>query len=312
VRKLRQLEEENAQLRKVVADLTQSDVAGGHPPQTMTPAREREMIDVVRTAFGVSICRACRAIPACRGTYYYRSRRSEQAPLRRRIREIAETRMRCGYRPITVLLHREGWQVNVRHVHWLCRLEGLQMRLKAPRRRDIARLRDDRSNATGPNQVWAMDWMYDELFDGRRLWVLTVIDTWSRVCPVVRVCRSATATEVIDALEQGRRQYGRPTTIRVDQGCQFTSEELDLWAYTNGVTLDFIRPGKPTDNAYAESFNPRYGSSASGNPGFSTETMPAKRQKIRAEVRIGDRTPMSSIQRPQRGAEACTTTEILI
>jgi hypothetical protein len=271
VRKLRQLEEENAQLRKVVADLTQSDVAGGHPPQTMTPAREREMIDVVRTAFGVSICRACRAIPACRGTYYYRSRRSEQAPLRRRIREIAETRMRCGYRPITVLLHREGWQVNVRHVHWLCRLEGLQMRLKAPRRRDIARLRDDRSNATGPNQVWAMDWMYDELFDGRRLWVLTVIDTWSRVCPVMRVCRSATAMEVIDALEQGRRQYmgyQRRSALtkavnsrRRNSICGPTRMEL-LWT-------SVVPESQPTTRMRKASI-PRYASSASGNTGFST------------------------------------------
>jgi Integrase core domain len=79
--------------------------------------------------------------------------------------------------------------------------------------------------------------------------------TWSRVCPVMRVCRSATAMEVIDALEQARRQHGLPTTIRVDQGSQFTSKELDLWAYANGITLDFSRPGKPTDNAYVESFN---------------------------------------------------------
>jgi putative transposase len=119
----------------------------------------------------------------------------------------------------------------------------------------MAKLRSDRSDATGPNQVWAMNWMHDEIFDGRRLWVLTVVDTWSRVCLVTRVCRSATAIEVIDALEHARRRYGLPKAIRVDQGSQFTSKELDLWAYTNGVTLDFSRPGKPTDNAYAESFN---------------------------------------------------------
>jgi putative transposase len=153
------------------------------------------------------------------------------------------------------------------------------MRLKPPRRRVMAKLRDDRSNATGANQVWAMDWMYDELFDGRRLWILTVVDTWSRVCPVMRVCRSATAMEVIDALEQARRQHGLPTSIRVDQGSQFTSKELDLWAYANGVTLDFSRPGKPTDNAYVESFMPRYGLNASAGIGSSIWTMPVKRLK---------------------------------
>jgi putative transposase len=153
--------------------------------------------------------------------------------------------MRYGYRRIHVLLRREGWQVNVKRVRRLYKLEGLEMRLKPPRRRVMAKLRSDRSAATGPNQVWAMDWMYD----GKRLWFLTVVDTWSRVCPVMRVCRSATAMEVIDALEQARRQYGLPMTIRVDQGSQFTSKELDLWAYANGVILDFSRPAKPTDNA---------------------------------------------------------------
>jgi putative transposase len=74
------------------------------------------MIDFVRGAFRVSIRRACRAIPACRATYHYRSRRPEQAPLRKRIREIAETRMRYGYRRIAVLLRREGWRVNVKRV----------------------------------------------------------------------------------------------------------------------------------------------------------------------------------------------------
>jgi transposase InsO family protein len=105
-------------------------------------------------------------IPTCRATYHYRSRRPEQAPLRQRIREIAETRIRYGYRRITVLLRGEGWHVNVERVHRLYRLEGLQIRFKPPRRRVMAKLRDDRSNATGPNQVWAMDWMHDELSMG--------------------------------------------------------------------------------------------------------------------------------------------------
>ena len=171
LKRLRRVEEENARLRMVVADLTldKRDAAGGDPPKTITPARGREMIDFVRR---VSIRRACRSVPASRATYHYRSRRPEQAPLRKRIREIAETRMRYGYRRIAVLLRREGWRVNVKRVRRLYNLEGLQMRLKPPRRRVMAKPRDDRSDATGPNQVWAMDWMYDELFDGRRLWVL--------------------------------------------------------------------------------------------------------------------------------------------
>jgi putative transposase len=186
--------------------------------------------------------------------------------------------MRYGYRPIAVLLRREG-HANVKRVHRLYRLEGLQMRLKPPRRRVMAKLRDYRSNATGPNQLWAMDWIHDELFDGRRLWVLTVVNTWSRVCPVMRVCRSATAMEVINALEQARRQHGLPTTIRVDQGTQFTSKELDLWVYANGITLDFSRPAsRPTMRTWKAS-TPRFGSSVSAATGSWIWTTPAKRLK---------------------------------
>jgi len=93
------------------------------------------MIDFVRTCFQVSIRRACRAVPACRGTHHYRSRRPDQTPLRARIREIAETSARYGYRRIHVLLKREGWRVNVKRVRRLYNPEDLQMRHKPPRRR---------------------------------------------------------------------------------------------------------------------------------------------------------------------------------
>ena len=183
----------------------------------------------------------------------------------------------------------------------------------------MAKLRDDRSNASGPNQVWAMDWMYDELFDGRRLWVLTVVDTWSRLCPIIRVCRSATAMEVIDALEQAGRQHGLPTTIRVDQGSQFTSKELDLWAYANGVTLDFSRPGKPTDNAYVESFNATVRLECLGRHWFldlddarqKVEEWRIEYNEVRPHSAIGDRPPMALIQAPQQLAGASNGPEIL-
>ena len=135
------------------------------------------------------------------------------------------------------------------------RIAMSSVRVRTPRRRIMAKLRDDRSNATGPNQVWAMDWMHDELFNGKRIWILTVVDTWSRICPVMCVTRSATSQTVIEALERAPRDFGLPHTIRIDQGCQFTSKEFDLWAYSNSITLDFPRPGKPPDNAIVESFN---------------------------------------------------------
>jgi putative transposase len=204
------------------------------------------MVEHVRGAFHVSIRRACRALPAPRSTYHYRSRRPEQAVLRKRIREIAEARPSFGYMRIHVLLRREGWPVNPKRVHRLYRLEGLQMRHKRARRRVMVARRDERTAADGPNGIWAMDWMHDELFDGRRLWVLTVVDTWSRFCPVLRVCRQAKALDVVEALKGAVTRYGGPSVIRVDQGCQFTSREVDLWAHGAGVRLDFSRRGKPS------------------------------------------------------------------
>jgi putative transposase len=135
----------------------------------------------------------------------------------------------------------------------------------------------------------------------------------------MRVCRSATAIEVIDALEQARRQYGLPTTIRVDQGSQFTSKELDLWAYGNDITLDFSRPGKPTDNAYVESFNATVRLECLGRHWFldlddareKVEEWRTEYNEVRPHSAIGDRTPMSLIHRPQHDAEVAHRPEIL-
>lgn len=214
-------------------------------------------MDHVRTSFQVGTRRACRVLAIHRSMYLYRSRRPEQALLRKRIREIAEIRVRYGYRRIHILLRREGWPVGRTRVYRLYRLEGLQMRHKPPRRRVMAKLRDDRMAANVPNDSWSMDWMYDQLFDGTRLWILTLVDNFSRVCPALWVGHQAKTSDVVSMLDRAVAAFGKPRSIRVDNGSQFTSREFDLWAYANGVIIDFSRPGKPTDNAFIESFNAR-------------------------------------------------------
>jgi putative transposase len=119
----------------------------------MKPARKRQMVDHTRTTWQVSIRRACRALPVDRSTYHYRSRRPEQAGLRKRIKEIAETRVRYGYRRIHVLLRREGWEVNVKRVCRYYREMGLQLRNKTPKRRVKAKLRSDRTMALEANDI---------------------------------------------------------------------------------------------------------------------------------------------------------------
>ena len=206
----------------------------------------------------MSIRRACRALPVDRSTYHYRSRRAGQAELIERIKEIAATRVRYGYRRIHVLLRREGWAVNPKRVYRLYRELGLQLRIKTPKRRVRAKLRNDRCSATRSNETWAMDFVHDQLATGRKLRVLTIVDIFSRFSPAVEPRFSFNGADVVEVLEGVCKEVGFPATIRVDQGSEFVSRDLDLWAYQRGVTLDFSRPGKPTDNAFIESFNGKF------------------------------------------------------
>jgi putative transposase len=209
----------------------------------------------MRGVWQVSIRRACGVLRFRRSTYHYKSRRPSQATLRKRIREIAETRVRYGYRRIHVLLEREGWQVNHKRVYRLYVEESLQIRNKRPKRKVSAKLREDRHPPTAPNEVWSMDFLSDQLFNGSKIRVLAIVDAFSRLSPAIDVRQRYRGSDVVDTLQRVTAIYGTPKTIRLDNGPEFISKDLDLWAWSNGVTLDFSRPGKPTDNAFVESFN---------------------------------------------------------
>ena len=172
------------------------------------------------------------------------------------MREIASTRIRFGFWRIYVLLRREGWKVNHKRIYRLYKAEGLNLRTKRPRRRKAAANRMDRIVLTGPNQSWSMDFVSDALFDGRKFRALTVVDNHTRECLAIEVAQSLTGDDVVRVLTNianERRQY--PPRTQADNGPEFVSLALDKWAYENGVTLDFSRPGKPTDNPFVESFN---------------------------------------------------------
>jgi putative transposase len=188
-------------------------------------------------------------------SYRYKPRRRGQANLEKRIKEICETRVRYGYRRVQVLLRREGVQVNHKRTYRIYRELGLQLRAKTPKRRVRAKLREDRCPAVAPNQTWAMDFVHDQLALGRKIRVLTVVDIFSKFSPATDPRFSYRAEDVVATLERVCAKTGYPSTIRVDQGSEFVSRDLDLWAYAHGVILDFSRPGKPTDNAFIEAFN---------------------------------------------------------
>jgi len=212
----------------------------------------------MRADWQVSIRRACAVIRFDPRTYRYKSRRSGQAALEQRIREICQTRVRFGYRRVHVLLRREGWEINAKKTYRIYKELGMQLRNKTPKRRVKAKLREDRAEAARPNDVWAMDFVHDQLATGRKIRVLTVVDTFSRYVPALDARFSYRGEDVVATLDRVCRRIGYPSTIRVDQGSEFISRDMDLWAYQRGVSLDFSRPGKPTDNAFIEAFNGRF------------------------------------------------------
>jgi putative transposase len=155
------------------------------------------------------------------------------------------------------LLAREGWLANHKKVYRLHREEGLSIRTRTPRRRRACRYRSGRTAAGGPNDVWAMDFMSDKLFDGRAFRILTVVDAHTREALSTAARTNFRACQVIEELDRLARLRGKPRSIRVDDGPEFAGHLLDQWAYLNKVELDFSRPGKPSGDAYAEAFNSR-------------------------------------------------------
>ena len=167
-----------------------------------------------------------------------------------RMREIAQARVRYGYRKIRVLLNREGWKVGKKLVYRLYGEEGLTLRSKPRRRRAVAANRRERFKPNAPDHVWSLDFVADQLADGRRFRALTVVDVYTRQCLAIEVGQGLKGKEVVAVLNEIRRERGTPKVLFCDNGSEFTSQILDLWAYHSGVRIDFSRPGKPTDNAY--------------------------------------------------------------
>ncbi len=206
--------------------------------------------------YRITIRRACKLVLLHRSMWYYQSQARDEQAIRRRMREIAMTRVRYGLDRIHILLRREGWRDSRNRVYRLYKLEGLNLRSKRPRRSRSGSHRLDRLDVSSINQCWSMDFVADQLFDGRRFRVLTVVDNYSRKCLAIHPGQSIKGEDVVQVMENLKSIIDTtPDRIQVDNGSEFISKALDKWAYDNKVTLDFSRPGKPTDNAYIESFN---------------------------------------------------------
>ncbi len=217
----------------------------------------RKLAGWVQSAHRLSERRATRLAGLDRSSHRYCSRKDPQDALRGRLKEMAATYVRYGYRRLAVLLRRDGWQVNAKRVYRIYTEEGLAVRTK--HRKKIARR--DRVPAPMPlraNQCWSMDFVTDKLTDGRSFRVLTIVDQFTRESVALAVDRSMSSAKVAETLTGAVDRYGAaPESITVDNGTEFTGRAFETWAMERGVRVNFIRPGKPVENSYAESFNGR-------------------------------------------------------
>lgn len=206
--------------------------------------------------YGVSERRGCRLMGLARSTWQYRSRRPDDGELRERLRELAAKLPRYGYKRLCRCLRRNGVVVNNKKIYRLYREEGLTVRKRARKR--LVRRAEKPLLPSRPNERWSMDFVSDQLADGRRFRTFNVVDDCSRECLAIQVERSISGEYVARVLTQIVRRRGRPRVLICDNGPEFISRAMELWSEQHGVRLHFIEPGKPVQNCYVESFNGRF------------------------------------------------------
>jgi putative transposase len=222
----------------------------------MTPVARREAVAHLSLTYEVSQRRACRAIGVDRGSMRYRSRRPDDGAARARLRELAAVRRRFGYRRLHILLDREGSHMNHKKLRRLYAEERLQVRRRGGRKRALG-TRAPMAVPQGPNQRWSMDFVSDALTDGRRFRILVVVDDFTRECLCLVADTSLCGVRVGRELDTVFVSRGRPATCVSDNGTEFTSMAILRWSQETGIDWHYIAPGKPTQNAFVESFNGR-------------------------------------------------------
>jgi putative transposase len=214
-------------------------------------------VSYVEVEYQISERHACRLLGLGRSTYRYRGRRKERdAALRARLKELAAKRMRFGYGRLTAMLVREGILANHKHVYRLYHEEGLAMRIRS-RRRIRWTGAVPKPTANRANERWSMDFVSDCVSTGRVIRMLTVVDECTRECPAIEVDTSLGGLRVRRVLDRIASERGLPEAIVLDNGPEFRGRALAAWSEERRVRLEFIQPGKPAQNAYAESFNGR-------------------------------------------------------
>jgi len=207
-------------------------------------------------SFGLSARRSCRLIGLSRNTLRYEATPDKDEELRNRLKELAEQRRRSGCQLFHAIAKREELVINHKRTERIYKEEGLSLKIRRRKKRaSCARVEIPRAKKRG--ELWGLDFLHDSMGSGRKLRILPVIDTYTKECHRIEVDRSIGGRRVTSALSEVASVHGLPENIVVDNGPEFISNAMDEWAYSREVTLHFIRPGKPVDNAFMESFNAR-------------------------------------------------------
>ena len=221
------------------------------------PVEKRAAVVHAKETHGLSRSRACGLFGIPRSTYYYEAKKRDDEPLRQALKKAAGKRRRWGYRRLLVLLRRDGFADNHKRVHRLYREEGLQVRRR--KKRKTAKYRGERPvTPQHPRERWSLDFVHDQVANGRKIRTLNIVDDFTRECVGIEVDTSLGGKRVTRALDRAVECYGKPVSLLMDNGPEFTGQARDQWAYAQGVALNFIEPGKPMQNGHCESFNGKF------------------------------------------------------
>ncbi|WP_429860910.1 IS3 family transposase [Caenibius tardaugens] len=259
-RRMKELEKENARLRRAVSDLTLDKLIlqEASRGKLLSPARRRRCIDHIRAIMPVSERRVCRVLGQHRSTQRKTPRGADdEAALTEDIIALARQYGRYGYRRVTALLRDAGWHVNRKRVERIWRREGLKVPQKQPKRGRLW-LNDGsciRLRPEYPGHVWSYDFVEGRTHDGRKFRILSIIDEASRECLALPVARRLRSEDVLAALAELFVTRGPPAHIRSDNGPEFIANAVQQWLARIGVKTLYITPGSPWENGYCESFN---------------------------------------------------------
>ncbi|MER9262527.1 IS3 family transposase [Mesorhizobium sp. M0619] len=272
-RKLKAFEEENAKLKKLLAEqmLDNAILKDVAAQKMVTPDAKRCAVAHACDRHGVSQRRACKALFVDRSSVRYTSIRSDDAAVRAAMKTVAAERRRFGYRRIHIMLERQGIVMNQKKLRRLYREEKLQVRKRGGRKRALGTRRP--MIAPGrTNERWSLDFVSDAFTDGRRFRVLAVVDDFTRECLALVADTSLSGARVARELDAILARRGRPRTIVSDNGTELTSMAILKWCQEGGVEWHYIAPGKPMQNGFVESFNGRFRDECLNETLFSTLT----------------------------------------